>query len=130
MRHMSKSTELLEIAKTHLYGNYNPAAFVVERGQGCDLFDVDGRRCLDLAAGVAVSAVGHAHPVLVRAIAEQAAKVVHASNYYYNEPNIRLAAGAVRARVTTARFSATRVRRQTKRCSSSHAGTSGPAATN
>jgi acetylornithine/N-succinyldiaminopimelate aminotransferase len=89
---MSKSSELLEVAKAHLYGNYNPASFVVERGRGCELFDVDGRRCLDLAAGVAVSVVGHTHPVLVRAIAEQAAKVVHVSNYYYNEPNIRLAA--------------------------------------
>jgi acetylornithine/N-succinyldiaminopimelate aminotransferase len=88
---MSKSTELLEVAKAHLYGNYNPAAFVALRGHGCELFDVDGRRCLDLAAGVAVSVVGHAHPVLVRAIAEQAAKVIHVSNYYYNEPNVRLA---------------------------------------
>ncbi len=88
---MPKSTELLEDAKKHLYGNYKPAAFVVERGRGCELFDVDGKRCLDLAAGVAVSSVGHAHPVLVKAIAEQAGKVLHASNYYFNEPNIRLA---------------------------------------
>jgi acetylornithine/N-succinyldiaminopimelate aminotransferase len=88
---MPKSTELLEQAKKHLYGNYKPSAFVVERGVGCELFDVDGNRCLDLAAGVAVSSVGHAHPVLTAAIAEQAGKVLHASNYYYNEPNIRLA---------------------------------------
>jgi acetylornithine/N-succinyldiaminopimelate aminotransferase len=88
---MSKSSELLEIAKKHLYGNYKPAAFVVERGRGCDLFDVDGRRCLDLAAGVAVSVVGHGHPVLLAAVTEQAKKVLHVSNYYYNEPNIRLA---------------------------------------
>ena len=89
---MSKATELLEVARQHLYGNYRPSPFVVDHGRGCELFDVDGRRCLDLAAGVAVSAVGHAHPVLVRAITEQAAKVLHASNYYYNEVNIRLAA--------------------------------------
>ena len=61
------------------------------RGSGCELFDADGRRWLDLCAGVAVSAVGHAHPVLVRAIAEQAGSVIHVSNYFYNEPNIRLA---------------------------------------
>ena len=89
---MSKSAELLETAKKRLYGNYKPAPFVVARGRGCELFDVDGKRCLDLAAGVAVSCVGHAHPVLAKAIAEQAGKVLHASNYYYNEPNIRLAA--------------------------------------
>jgi acetylornithine/N-succinyldiaminopimelate aminotransferase len=88
---MSKSSELLESARNHLYGNYKPAPFVVARGRGCELFDVDGRRCLDLAAGVAVSVVGHAHPVLVAAITEQAGKVIHASNYYYNETNLRLA---------------------------------------
>jgi len=89
---MSKSSELLETAKKHLYGNYRPSPFVVARGRGCELFDVDGKRCLDLSAGVAVSCVGHAHPVLTAAIAEQAGKVLHASNYYWNEPNIRLAA--------------------------------------
>jgi len=89
---MSRSDALLETAKKHLYGNYKPSPFVVERGQGCELFDVDGKRCLDLAAGVAVSSVGHAHPALVRAIVEQAGKVLHTSNYYYNEPNIHLAA--------------------------------------
>src|SRR5690348_12670900 len=89
---MSKSSELLETAKKHLYGNYRPSPFVVARGRGCELFDVDGKRCLDLSAGVAVSCVGHAHPVLTAAIAEQAAKVLHAANYYWNEPNIRPAA--------------------------------------
>jgi len=88
---MSKSSDLLESARNHLYGNYKPSPFVVARGRGCDLFDVEGRRCLDLAAGVAVSVVGHSHPALVTAITEQASKVLHASNYYYNEPNIRLA---------------------------------------
>ena len=86
-----KGDELLQVAKAHLYGNYKPAPFVVERGRGCELFDVEGRRCLDLMAGVAVSALGHAHPVLVQAIADQAAKVIHVSNYFYNEPNVRLA---------------------------------------
>ncbi|MEO6575712.1 MAG: acetylornithine/succinylornithine family transaminase, partial [Polyangiaceae bacterium] len=64
---------------------------VFARGLGCELFDVDGKRYLDLCAGVAVCAVGHAHPKLVRAITEQAAKVMHVSNYFYNEPNILLA---------------------------------------
>jgi len=89
---MSKASELLEIGRRHLYGNYKPSPFVVARGRGCELFDADGKRCLDLAAGVAVSCVGHAHPVLTAAIAEQAGKVIHASNYYWNESNIRLAA--------------------------------------
>jgi acetylornithine/N-succinyldiaminopimelate aminotransferase len=88
---MLKTPELLEQAKRRIYGNYRPAPVVFARGQGCELFDVDGRRFLDLCAGVAVSALGHGHPVLTRAIAEQAGRLLHASNYFYNEPNVRLA---------------------------------------
>lgn len=88
---MQKAPELLALAKKRLYGNYKPAPFVVERGRGCEVFDVDGKRALDLMAGVAVSALGHGHPALVAAIAEQAAKIIHVSNYFYNEPSVRLA---------------------------------------
>jgi acetylornithine/N-succinyldiaminopimelate aminotransferase len=83
--------ELLAIAGKRLYPNYNPAPIVDHRGRGCDLFDVDGRRWLDLCAGVAVCAVGHAHPKLVAAIADQAARVAHVSNYFWNEENVLLA---------------------------------------
>src|SRR5450755_4754524 len=85
------SSDLLDLAKRRLYANYKPSPIVFSRGKGCEMFDVGGRRYLDLCAGVAVSAVGHAHPKLVKAIAEQAATVMHVSNYFYNEPNIRLA---------------------------------------
>jgi len=88
---MSTSAELLAIAAKRLYPNYKPAAMVLSRGRGCELFDVEGRRWLDLCAGVAVCSVGHAHPKLVKAISEQAARVMHVSNYFYNEENIRLA---------------------------------------
>jgi acetylornithine/N-succinyldiaminopimelate aminotransferase len=84
--------KLLDVAQRYLYGNYKPAGFVLSRGRGCEVFDVDGRRWLDLTAGVAVSSVGHAHPRLAKAIGEQAARLIHVSNYFYNEPNIRLAA--------------------------------------
>ncbi|MBX3201051.1 MAG: aminotransferase class III-fold pyridoxal phosphate-dependent enzyme [Labilithrix sp.] len=87
----TKSAELLSIAQKRLYPNYKPAPIVVARGKGCDLFDVDGRRWLDLAAGVAVCSVGHAHPRLVKALADQAARVMHVSNYFYNEENVLLA---------------------------------------
>ncbi len=88
---MSKSSELLALAQKRLYPNYKPAPIMVARGKGCELFDVDGRRWLDLAAGVAVCAVGHAHPKLVAALSEQAARVMHVSNYFYNEENVLLA---------------------------------------
>lgn len=88
---MSKSADLLATAQKRLYPNYKPAPIVLARGKGCEVFDVDGRRWLDLAAGVAVCSVGHAHPKYARAIAEQASRLVHVSNYFYNEENILLA---------------------------------------
>jgi acetylornithine/N-succinyldiaminopimelate aminotransferase len=82
---------LLELAQSRLYPNYRPAPFVLARGKGCELWDTDGRRYLDMAAGVAVCAVGHAHPKYVAAIAAQVATLGHVSNYFYNDVNIRLA---------------------------------------
>src|SRR5579863_4840381 len=88
---MASNAELVELAHQHLYPNYRQPPFALVRGQGCELFDADGRRWLDLCAGVAVCSVGHAHPALARAIAEQAATLMHVSNYFYNEPNVVLA---------------------------------------
>lgn len=85
------SAELLELASKRLYPNYKPAALMLARGRGSEVFDVEGRRWLDLMAGVAVSAVGHGHPKLASAIAEQAGRLMHVSNYYYNEENVLLA---------------------------------------
>lgn len=87
----SSNDDLVTLARQRLYPNYKPAPIALVRGRGCEVFDADGRRWLDLCAGVAVCAVGHGHPVMARAIAEQAAALMHVSNYFYNEPNIRLA---------------------------------------
>jgi 4-aminobutyrate aminotransferase len=65
--------------------------FVIERGDGCYVWDVDGNRYLDLNAGIAVVAAGHSHPRIVRAIQEQATRFIHmAGTDFYNEPMIRL----------------------------------------
>jgi acetylornithine/N-succinyldiaminopimelate aminotransferase len=88
---MAGNADLVALARERLYPNYRPAPIAFVRGRGCELFDADGRRWLDLCAGVAVCSVGHAHPVLAQAIAEQAATLMHVSNYFYNETNIRLA---------------------------------------
>ncbi|TPE61840.1 aspartate aminotransferase family protein [Sandaracinobacter neustonicus] len=65
-----------------LLGVYNRAPLTVSHGQGSWLFDVDGRRYLDCVAGIATDALGHANPVLVKALAEQAAKLWHVSNIF------------------------------------------------
>jgi acetylornithine/N-succinyldiaminopimelate aminotransferase len=87
----SASPELLAAAQKHLYPNYRPAPIVLARGRGCELFDVDGKRWLDLAAGVAVCSVGHSHPKFVEAVSAQVARLTHVSNYFFNEENVLLA---------------------------------------
>ena len=61
------------------------------RGEGMYLITADGTRYLDMFGGIAVNALGHAHPRVVRAITEQAGKYIHVSNYFAQEPQIRLA---------------------------------------
>jgi len=92
----STQDELVELGRRYLYPNYRQPALVFSRGEGTLLFDEAGKRYLDFYAGIAVSALGHGHPRLARAIAEQAARLIHVSNYYFNEPNVRLAAALCR----------------------------------
>lgn len=89
---MFDQAALVSEAKKHLYPNYAQPPIVLVRGSGCEVWDASGRRYLDFFAGIAVNSLGHAHPKLVRAIAQQASQLLHVSNYFYNEPNIRLAA--------------------------------------
>ena len=75
----------------HLMNTYarQPISFV--RGEGVWLIDAEGNRYLDALAGVAVNGLGHAHPKLVKAISEQAAKLIHVSNMYHINEQARLA---------------------------------------
>jgi acetylornithine aminotransferase len=70
------------------YGRY---PIVPVRGEGCRLWDADGREYLDFLAGVAVNNLGHCHPRVVKAIQEQAATLIHCSNYYHIPQQIELA---------------------------------------
>ena len=88
---MTTESALVEAGHSYLYPNYRQPPFVFVRGEGSSLFDASGKRYLDLYAGIAVSTLGHAHPKLTAAIAAQAGKLLHVSNYFFNEPNIRLA---------------------------------------
>jgi acetylornithine/N-succinyldiaminopimelate aminotransferase len=88
---MSDTQTLLDRARRHLYQNYRQPDFVLAEGRGCEVFDTEGRRYLDLCAGIAVDTVGHAHPKLAAAIAAQSAKLMHVSNYFFNLPNVELA---------------------------------------
>jgi acetylornithine aminotransferase/acetylornithine/N-succinyldiaminopimelate aminotransferase len=76
--------------------SYSRFDIVLSHGSGSYLYDVTGRRYLDFGGGIAVSSLGHAHPAMIEALAEQSRKIIHCSNYYYNEPQGRLAQALVR----------------------------------
>ena len=66
----------------HLLNTYGRLPFALSHGQGCRVWDTDGREYLDALAGIAVNTLGHAHPRLVAALQDQVAKLIHCSNYY------------------------------------------------
>lgn len=90
-RRMATNAALIAIAREAMLGNYRPAPFVLARGCGCRVEDVEGRKYLDLSGGIAVLSVGHAHPELAAAIAEQAARLIHTSNLFFHDRGIELA---------------------------------------
>lgn len=84
-------TTLQERYAGALMNTFGTPQRVLVRGQGCEVFDADGRRHLDLLAGIAVNALGHAHPELVSAVSTQLATLGHISNFFASEPQIALA---------------------------------------
>ncbi|MCP4010448.1 MAG: aminotransferase class III-fold pyridoxal phosphate-dependent enzyme, partial [Proteobacteria bacterium] len=79
----------------YLFPNYAPLQIMPSHGKGARLWDTDGREYIDFAAGIAVSALGHAHPELVETLHQQAQKYWHVSNLMTNEPAINLARSLV-----------------------------------
>lgn len=80
----------------HVVRSYAAPALTLVRGQGSHVWDAAGRRYLDFATGIAVNALGHSHPVWVRRVQEQAARLTHVSNLYRNEGQGALAAALAR----------------------------------
>lgn len=76
---------------------YAPSEFIPVRGIGARVWDQGGRELIDFGGGIAVSALGHAHPALIRALTDQAAMLWHVSNVYTNEPALRLASKLVKS---------------------------------
>ena len=83
--------QLQGLEREHLVPAYArlPVQFV--RGEGARLWDDEGNEYLDFQTGLAVTSLGHAHPGIVAAIREQAAKLIHVGNLFYTEPGVRLA---------------------------------------
>jgi len=91
-----RAAALIAADRAALLQAYARPPIVFERGEGAWLYDTAGRRYLDFAAGIAVSALGHGDPELAAAIGEQAGRLIHTSNLYHTPPYIRLAERLVR----------------------------------
>ncbi|MBQ0744391.1 MAG: aspartate aminotransferase family protein [Pseudomonas sp.] len=94
-------SELMQVGRADfdrvMVPNYAPVDMIPVRGQGSRLWDQQGREYIDLAGGIAVNALGHAHPGLIEALTEQAGKLWHVSNIMTNEPALRLASKLIDA---------------------------------
>jgi len=87
--------DLRREAERVLMPTYAPSPISIVRGRGSRVYDLEGREYLDFVAGIAVNTLGHAHPDLVAAIQKQAQHLLHASNLYYTEPQVKLAKALV-----------------------------------
>ena len=88
---MSTSESWIDRGLTHVASTYGRYPLVAASGEGCWLTDIDGKTYLDFLAGVAVNNLGHCHPKVVKALQEQAATLIHCSNYYHIPSQIELA---------------------------------------
>jgi acetylornithine/N-succinyldiaminopimelate aminotransferase len=80
----SQAQEVMDLEREFLLQNYARYPLVLDRGEGCYVYDVDGNRYLDFIAGIGVNALGHAHPRILKVITEQAGLLIHSSNLYYH----------------------------------------------
>ncbi|MFH0925130.1 MAG: acetylornithine transaminase [bacterium] len=85
------SNELIHQSNQYIFNTYNRYLTILTTGNGCKVFDNDGKEYIDFLSGIAVNNLGHCHPRLVKAIKDQAEKLFHVSNLYHIEPQIRLA---------------------------------------
>jgi acetylornithine aminotransferase len=86
----TSNSDLLQRFNAVMMPTYAPPLPLI-RGAGCTVWDADGRAYLDLIAGIAVSALGHAHPAVVEAVSRQVGQIAHTSNLFCNEPAVALA---------------------------------------
>lgn len=83
--------KFLEESNLYLMNTYSRMPLVLRKGRGIRVWGVDGKEYLDFVGGIAVNVLGHCHPRVVVAIQKQAQRLIHISNLYYNEPQVKLA---------------------------------------
>jgi predicted acetylornithine/succinylornithine family transaminase len=85
------SGDFIGVSSQYIFNTYGRTPIMLVEGNGCRVHDSNGREYLDFIAGIAACALGHGHPRLAAAIAEQAGRLIHVSNLFHIEPQIRLA---------------------------------------
>ncbi len=83
--------KIAELGEKYVMKTYNRFPLTFVKGDGMYVYDEDGKEYLDFVAGIAVNSLGHNHPKLVEAISKQASELIHISNLYYSEPQVKLA---------------------------------------
>jgi acetylornithine/N-succinyldiaminopimelate aminotransferase len=86
-----ETQKIIELEQRYILNTYRRSPFVLERGEGVWLYDTEGRRYLDAAAGIAVNALGHGDPEMLATLAAQSRKLIHVSNLYRTAPHVLLA---------------------------------------
>ena len=87
--------QFIEASSPHVMNTYGRVSIALSHGQGCRVWDVNGKQYLDGLGGIAVNTLGHNHPKLVPALQDQIAKIIHSSNYYHVPGQEKLAAKLV-----------------------------------
>jgi predicted acetylornithine/succinylornithine family transaminase len=87
----SAFAQIAELERTYLVQNYARYPLALHRGKGCYVYDLEGKRYLDLISGIGVNSLGYAHPRITKVIRQQAGLLLHTSNLYYHEYQGRLA---------------------------------------
>ena len=88
---MSSLEKIRSREESLMFKTYGRYPLAIARGEGSRLWDHDGKEYIDLLAGIAVTGIGHANPELASAIGEQAAKLIHVSNLFYQEEQLAFA---------------------------------------
>jgi len=83
--------EIMALDKDYVMNTYGRQPIALKEGKGAIVWDVEGKSYIDCVAGIAVNNLGHAHPRLAKAICQQAQKLIHTSNLYYTEEQVKLA---------------------------------------
>ncbi|MEA3559618.1 MAG: aspartate aminotransferase family protein [Candidatus Thermoplasmatota archaeon] len=88
---LTDNEQIMEMEKKYHFQIYNRVPVTLVRGKGTMVYDTNGKGYLDMLGGIAVNALGHGHPDVIEAIRRQSEKIIHCTNIYYIEPQVRLA---------------------------------------